>query len=263
MYHARVFISKTCALRAARSNSIHSSPRSLSVPSISTIDCGEADCRLHNQVVVIRSPADALAARAGPLLSAMSMGGCFGEASHRHRQADRAGTRDTKHSRLPNRPGDPPASLPNAQTASVQASAARVPRPQLPQRWRLGVQHHSQQTGLHDRYVRLETGVEGPRGYGVSGCSGQAGARCVCLCLHQEASTGARRGRRGLCSIGKRSRSPWRRNQRPALLCATLAVRLPVQPYRRHSPPPSQSSIPSAHNRIPHQFQLLWHLTTV
>jgi S-ribosylhomocysteine lyase LuxS involved in autoinducer biosynthesis len=54
-----------------------------SVPNTSTIDCGEADCRLHNQAVVIRSPtlqAGALSARAGPLVPAVSVDGCKGAA---------------------------------------------------------------------------------------------------------------------------------------------------------------------------------------
>lgn len=49
--------------------------------------------------------------------------------------------------------------------------------------------------------------------------------------LHRSAQ-GTQRPR----SVGKRSRSPWRRNLRPALLCATLAVRLPVQPYAPTEP---------------------------
>ena len=105
----------------------------------------------------------------------------------------------------------------------------------------------------------------GGRGHGVlkkrlDAASSQAPD--ASLCVSTKRHPPERRERRGLCSIGKRSRSPWRRNLRPALLCATLAVRLPVQPYRRHSPPPSQSSILSAHNRIPRQSQLLLHLTS-
>jgi hypothetical protein len=114
---------KSWSASAARSNSVHSSPRSCNRgPSISTIDCGEADCTIKQSS---SGPSNALSARA-------VNGGCVRKTPHRHRQADLPSILDCKARA-------PPCQLTERPSNKRAASAARVPHLQLVGRRALAV----------------------------------------------------------------------------------------------------------------------------
>lgn len=155
---------------------------------------------MHNQAVVIRSQQRPVCTRR-PTGAGGVNGGCA-----RKGAAQAPSGRSTKHSRLQS----PGSTLPAYRTPKQQACSQRCQGPassaaSADARWLwlwlwLCSTARSKQSSA--RYARLEAAAEGPRGgtacLRASGCSGQPDARCVSLCLHQEASTGAQGTQRPL-----------------------------------------------------------------
>jgi hypothetical protein len=151
---------------------------------------------LHNQAVVIRSQQRPVCTRR-PTGAGGVNGGCARKTPHRHRQADLPSILDCK------------ARVPPCQLAerpnNKRAASARVPSPAVrPTRAASGRGCAALLAANRARCTlctpRSSSG--GPAGgtacLRASGCSGQPGARCVSLCLHQEASTGAQGTQRPL-----------------------------------------------------------------
>ncbi|KAJ8116909.1 hypothetical protein OPT61_g1773 [Boeremia exigua] len=120
---------------------------------------------------------------------------------HRHREADRLSIPsilDCQTARAIHL-----ASLPNAQAASAQARAAQGPSSSA-----ASADHGAACGGAAALLTANSTAayaskqcraaVGGTAILIASGCSGQAGARCVALCLHQEAAIGAQGTQRPL-----------------------------------------------------------------